>query len=138
MSAKIPDSHKFLLTESKIFPNLATVMPDGRPQNHPIWFDYDGEYVRINTAKGRQKDENLREREYATLLFVHPDDPYLWMEVRGHVAEIIEGERAEEHIDNLALKYIGEETYPFRQEGEERVMFLIQPDRVLSYGERDE
>lgn len=137
MSAQIPESHKHLLTNKEVYPKLATLLEDGRPQVHPVWGDYDGQYLRVNTAKGRQKDENLREREYATLLFVAPDDPYFWMEIRGHVAEVVEGGEAEDHIDSLAQKYIGEETYPFRQADEVRVMFKIKPDRVLAYGEQE-
>lgn len=135
MSVEIPERYKHLLRDSEVYPKMATVMPDGRPQVHQVWSDYDGEYVRVNTAKGRQKDKNLRERRYATLLYVAPDDPYYWMEIRGHVAEVIEGDKAEAHIDSLAQKYIGKETYPYRQEDEARVMFLIEPDRVVAYGE---
>lgn len=137
MSAEIPESHKQLLTDDRVYPKLATVMEDGRPQLHPVWGDYDGQYLRVNTAKGRQKDENLRERDYATLLFVAPDDPYFWMEIRGHVAEVVEGDEAEAHIDRLAQKYMGKEIYPARQPGEVRVMFKIEPDRILSYGEQE-
>jgi PPOX class probable F420-dependent enzyme len=132
MSAKIPESHKHLLKEP-VFPKLATIMPDGRPQVHPVWSDYDGEHIRINTVQGRQKYENLTENEYATLLFVAPDDPYFWMEVRGHVAREVTGTEAEEHIDQLAQKYLGEAEFPGRQEGDVRVMFEIEPDRVLTH-----
>lgn len=137
MSEQIPESHKHLLTDSDVYPKLASIMADGRPQVHPVWGDYDGRYLRVNTAKGRQKDKNLRERDYATLLFVAPDDPYFWMEIRGHVAEVVEGSEAEAHIDSLAQKYMGEETYPFRQAGEVRVMFKIEPDRIVSSGEQE-
>lgn len=136
MGEKIPESHRHLL-EDKVFAKLGTIMPDGRPQVHPVWCDYDGEYVRINSAKGRQKDENLRQRKYATVLLVAPDDPWFWMEIRGHLAELVEGEEADRHIDSLAHKYLGHETYQGRREGEVRVMYKIEPDRVLAFGERE-
>ena len=130
---KIPESHKRLLKEP-VFPTLATVMPDGHPQVHPVWCDYDGTYVRFNTAKGRQKDQNLVREPQATLLLVDPDDPYFWMEIRGDVAERIEGGPAEDHIDSLAHKYLGKERYPGRTEDEVRVMYKIEPERVLVHG----
>ncbi len=134
MSAKIPDSHLKLL-EKPVHAKVATVMPDGRPQVHPVWVDYDGTYVRINSAKGRQKDLNLREREYATILLIdEADDPYYWMEIRGHLAETIEGPEADEHIDALTYKYTGLDEYPDRTPGQVRVMYKIKPDRVLAAG----
>lgn len=133
MSDNFPESHKRLL-DSDVYARLGTIMPDGRPQVHPVWCDYDGEYVRVNTLKGRQKDKNLKERRYATVLLVAPDDPYFWVEIRGHVARRIEGGEAEAHIDKLAQEYLGEEEYPGRQEGHVRVMYRIEPDRVVTAG----
>jgi PPOX class probable F420-dependent enzyme len=131
--ATIPDSHKDLLTGA-VYANLATIMADGRPQLHPVWSDYDGSYVRVNTAVGRQKDINLQRRHYATILLIDPDDHYRWMEIRGHVAERIVGEEAEAHIDSLSLAYRGVEPYQGRTEGMRRVMYKIEPDRVLVRG----
>ena len=110
---------------------LATVMPDGRPQVNPVWCDYDGAYVCVNSAAGRQKDRNLKERKFATILLVDPDNPYFWLEVRGQVAEITT-EGADEHIDRLAKKYLGQDTYPFRRAGEVRVTYKIEPQRVVT------
>lgn len=130
---KIPQSHIRLLEEA-VYPTLATVMPDGKPQAHPVWCDFDGTYVRVNTAKGRQKDLNLVRDPQATVLLVDPEDPYFWMEIRGTVAERIEGGPAEDHIDSLANKYLGRERYSSRQEGEVRVMYKLEPERVLARG----
>lgn len=130
---QIPESHVTLLKDP-VYPTLATIMPDGQPQVHPVWCDYDGAYVRVNTAKGRQKDLNLVRDPQATLLLVDPDNPFFWMEIRGTVAERIEGGPAEDHIDSLASKYLGRESYPSRQEGEVRVMYRLEPERVLASG----
>ena len=86
MSVTIPESHQWLL-EDVVVATLGTLMPEGAPQVHMIWFDYDGQYLRINTAEGRQKDKNLRQRPYATFLLVAPDNPYFYLELRGKVAE---------------------------------------------------
>lgn len=130
--ATIPESHLHLLREP-VYASLATIMPDGRPQVHVVWCDYDGQYVRVNSAKGRQKDENMRNRRYATLLLVEPEDPYTWMEIRGHVVELIEGDEADDHIDSLANKYLGQEVYAGHKEEETRVIYLIEPDRVVTH-----
>lgn len=44
------------------------------------------------------------------------------------------GSRADAHIDVLAKKYLGKEKYPFRQPGEVRVVYKIQPERVSGQG----
>ena len=93
---EIPESHRRLL-EDKVFAMLGTVMPDGQPQVHPVWVDYDGQYVRVNTARGRQKDENLQRHPQATVLLIDTRSPYFWIEIRGRVVERIEGEEAEAH-----------------------------------------
>lgn len=125
---KIPESHMRLFMEP-VVASLATVMPDGRPQVNPVWCDYDGTYVRINSSAGRQKDKNLKKRSYATLLLVDPSDPFYWIEVRGHVAEITT-EGANAHIDSLAKKYLGKEKYPWYKPDETRVTYKIEPDRI--------
>lgn len=132
MTVSILDSHKNFF-EKPIVANLATLMPDGRPQVNPVWCDYDGTYVRVNTGQGRQKDKNLRDRTFATLLLVDPQNPFSWIEVRGRVAEI-NTEEADAHIDRLAKKYLGQDKYPHRQEGEIRVMYKIEPERVVTSG----
>ena len=46
--------------DKKAFCHLATVGRDGKPQVTPVWCDFDGTHVRINTARGRVKDKNLK------------------------------------------------------------------------------
>ena len=59
MGAAIPS--QFLdLFQKKAFGNLATLMPDGSPQVTPIWVDYDGKHVMLNSARGRRKDKNMK------------------------------------------------------------------------------
>lgn len=133
MAVSIPDSHKKFF-EQPIVANLATLLPDGRPQVNPVWCDYDGTHVRVNTGQGRQKAKNLRARKFATLLLVDPQNPFSWIEVRGRVAEVTTV-GADEHIDRLAKKYLGLDKYPHRQPGEVRVMYKIEPERVMTSGQ---
>ena len=130
--AAIPDQYKDLL-QKKAFAHLGTVMKDGSPQVTPIWFDYDGTHVRINSAKGRWKDKNMRNRPKVALSILDPDNPYRYMQIRGTVTEVTEN-GADAHIDSLAKKYLGQDKYPFRQPGEERVIYKIAVDRVNAQG----
>ena len=126
----IPDSHIDLF-KKKAFAHLATLMPDGQPQVTPVWVDYDGHRVVINTAQGRQKDKNLQRDGRVALSIIDPDNPYRYLEVRGHVAErTLDG--ADQNIDTLAKKYLGKDKYPFRQPGEVRVIYKIEPEHVTS------
>lgn len=121
------------LFQKKAFAHLATLMPDGRPQVTPVWCDFDGNYVRINSAKGRVKDRNMRRDPRVTLTIQDPDNPYRYLEVRGRVVEITE-DGADAHIDSLAKKYLGVDTYPYRQPGEDRVIYKIEPQRTSAMG----
>jgi PPOX class probable F420-dependent enzyme len=128
----IPDSHKDLL-QKKAFANIATVNADGTPQVTPVWFDAEGDQIRINTARGRVKDRNLRRNPVVALVVTDPDNPYRYMQVKGRVTEVTEA-GADAHIDALAKKYMGVDRYPNRGAGEVRVVFKIRPERVQTMG----
>ena len=132
MSA-IPEAFNDLLSVKKAFASLATINADGTPQVTPVWFDWDGSRIRINTAKGRLKDKNLRRTPSVALSIMDPDNPYRYLQVRGRVAAVTES-GADAHIDSLAKKYMGKDTYPYRKAGEVRVIFTISPDRVQTMG----
>jgi PPOX class probable F420-dependent enzyme len=132
MADKIPEPFKDLFAKVA-YANLATVMPDGSPQVTPVWFDYDGESLRINSAKGRIKDKNMRRNKRVALSIQDPDNAYCYLAVRGNVDEITE-EGADAHIDSLAKKYLGKDKYPFRGPGEVRVIYKIRPEKVSTMG----
>ena len=132
MADKIPEPFKDLFTKVA-YANLATVMPDGSPQVTPVWFDYDGECLRINSAKSRIKDKNMRRDKRVAVSIQDPDNAYRYLAVRGNVEEITE-EGADAHIDSLAKKYLDKEKYPFRGPGEVRVIYKIRPEKVSTMG----
>ena len=132
MAVTIPDKFKDLVTK-QAFAHLATLMPDGSPQVTPVWFDYDGTHILINTAKARIKDKNMRDQKKVALSILDPENPYRHMTVRGEVVEITE-EGADTHIDKMAKKYLGKDKYPFRQPGEVRVLYKIRPDKIATMG----
>jgi len=108
-------------------------MPDGTPQVTPVWCDYDGRHIIINTAKGRVKDRNMRRNPAVALAVMDPANPYRYLEVRGKVTEITE-QGADAHIDRQAKKYLKVDKYPYRSPGEVRVLFKITPERTSSVG----
>lgn len=128
----IPDKYLDLF-KKKAFAHLATLMPGGEPQVTPVWVDYDGREILINTAEGRQKDENLQRDGRVSLSIMDPDNPYRYLEVRGHVTGRTK-DGADALIDKMAKKYLDKDKYPFRQPGEVRVIFKITPDHTTSGG----
>jgi PPOX class probable F420-dependent enzyme len=127
--APIPDKYLDLMQQKKAFAELATVMPDGTPQVTPVWFDYANGKVRVNTAKGRVKARNLKTGAPVAMAIMDPDNPYRYVQIRGRVVSETEN-GADAHIDALAKKYLDKDTYPFRQPGEVRVMYEIEPSSV--------
>lgn len=132
MATAIPEQYKDLL-EKKAFAHLGTTLANGNPQVTPVWFDHDGTNIRVNSAKGRLKDKNMRSRPQVALAISDPENPYRYMEIRGKVAQITE-EGADAHIDSLAKRYLGQDKYPFRQPGEVRVIYTIVIEHVSTMG----
>jgi PPOX class probable F420-dependent enzyme len=132
MAQSIPEEYRDLF-EKPAFAHLATLMPDGSPQVTPVWVDFDGTYVLINSAKGRQKDKNMEARPQVALDLPDPANPYRYIAVRGRVVEITE-DGADAHIDKLAKKYLGVDDYPNRVPGEVRRIYKIQPESVHAQG----
>ena len=136
MPVEIPASFMDLITEKKVLPVLVTIMPDGQPQGSVVWFSYDNGYILVNSAKGRQKDKNMRARPMVTLVFVDPADPYRFVEVRGKVVEVTEN-GAVDHINALSLRYDGISDFfadkEERRHTEVRVVYRIEPIRVVTH-----
>jgi hypothetical protein len=128
----IPEKYRDLF-QKRAFASLATLMPDGRPQVTPVWCDFDGEHVIFNSAKGRQKDKNVRRDPRVSLAIVDPENPYRYLEIRGSVVEITE-DGADESINKLAKKYLGVDKYPYGQPGEVRVLYKIKPEHTTVMG----
>jgi PPOX class probable F420-dependent enzyme len=132
MPANIPED-KLDLLQRPIVCTLVTLMPDHQPQATPVWFSWQDDLIWVNTAKGRQKDKNMRDRRQVTVLVIDPENPYRYIELRGHVIEITE-DGALDHIHQLARRYFGRddfyETMPDLRGKETRVIFKIKPTHV--------
>jgi len=130
--AKIPSTHIDIL-DKKAFAHFTTLMEDGSPQTSPVWVDHEGDFVVINSARGRLKDRNVERDARVALSVCDPDNPYRHLTVRGVVEKISE-DGADAHIDAMAKKYMGVDTYPYRAAGEVRVRYYIRPQKVSAYG----
>ena len=132
MSNVIPEKYRDLF-QKKAFANLGTLMPDGRPQVTPVWVDFDGTHLIVNTARGRVKAKNLAREPRVALSIADPENPYRYLGIQGRVTEMTEA-GGDAHIDKMAKKYLGKDSYPFRTPGEVRVIVKIAPDKVHTSG----
>lgn len=130
MTAAIPEA--FLdLFQKRAFAHFATVMADGTPQITPVWVDYDGEYVLVNSRVGRTKNRNVQDRPAVAIEISDPDNPYRYLMIRGTVVAV-ETQPDAAHIDALAKRYLGLDHYPWGQPGEVREIFKIRPDHIVT------
>src|SRR5215211_3336257 len=123
------------LLQEKQIAQLATTMKDGSPQVTPVWVDVepDGGHILINTAEGRVKSRNTERDPRVAVSVVDSQNPYRLAVVRGRIVERSR-EGADQHIDKMAKKYLGEETYPWRNPQEQRVILRIKPDHMIEQG----
>jgi anthraniloyl-CoA monooxygenase len=122
------------LFEKPSIAHLSTLMPDGSPQVTPVWVDYDGRHVLVNSAAGRRKDLNMRARKQVALEIADPDDPNRYVSIRGVVVDITE-DGADLHLDRLARRYLRRDRYPdsYRFPGEVRRIYRIAPEKVTPW-----
>ena len=126
--AELTDKAKTLIDQPN-FGYLATVDPDGSPQVSPVWIDREDGRVLVNTATGRAKERNMRRDPRVALSIADRENQYDKVDIRGRVVDVVEGDEADAHIDKMAQKYLGQETYPWRSSTERRVLVKIEPER---------
>jgi PPOX class probable F420-dependent enzyme len=120
------------LCRTKALAYIGTSDDDGRPQVSPVWIDVIDGKPAFNTAAGRAKERNLRRDPRVSLAIADPENPYRYVEVQGRATITTDG--ADDHIDKMALKYLGKEKYPFRSPNEQRVIVTIEPDKFFGQG----
>jgi PPOX class probable F420-dependent enzyme len=130
--AAIPDEARHLF-EGKELAHVATLNADGTPQVSAVWVGLDGDLVTFNTAEGRVKTKNLYANPSVAVSITGEENPYENVVVQGKVVEMTH-EGADADIDALAKRYLGADTYPFRQPGEQRVLVKIEPEKVNHSG----
>jgi PPOX class probable F420-dependent enzyme len=133
MSDIIPAAYADLL-ETAALAHIATVGADGAPQSSPVWFDWDGEFLRFAQVSGyRQKVRNLEREPRIALSIVDPANAYRYLEVRGTV-ERIEPDPDWRFINAMAKKYLDQERYPFGKPEDDWLVVVIRPERTTQMG----
>jgi PPOX class probable F420-dependent enzyme len=131
MPDKLEGRTQEIFEQGKNYALVSIPKSDGTVQAVVVWAhtDDDGN-VTLNSAEGRAWPENLRKAGTATVTMMADGNPYEWVSVVGRLAEDTH-EGADEHIDSLAKKYLDQDTYPYRQETEQRIKFALKPERVV-------
>lgn len=124
---------KLDLLQRKALADVATIGPHGEPQVNPVWFGWDGTYVKFSQTTGRQKFRNLQRDNRIALSIVDPENPFRYLEIRGTVARV-DPDPDKAFIDEMANKYLGVEKYPWSQPGDERVVIVVEPQHVTGMG----
>jgi PPOX class probable F420-dependent enzyme len=129
MAVELPEKIQKAI-EGAQFWHLATVNPDGSPQISTIWVMPKDAKILVNTALGRKKPRNIDANPNVALSWVDPENGYHCAAIQGKVVDRYVGDQAEADIDSLAEKYLGQTPYPWRQPGEERVTYVVEPMHV--------
>ena len=132
--ATLNDSEVRKLLSERNHAVVSTLNPDGSVLSTIAWVSGENGTVAVNSAKGRRWPANLERDPRVTVLVYEEGNPYNYVEIRGKANATTEG--ADQHIDALAKKYLGEDKYPFRRPGEQRIKFVIQPDNVRHQKQR--
>ena len=132
MADVLSEKARALITRP-VLASLATLNPDGSPQITPLWVDLDGDDVVFNTAQGRKKARNLERDARVAVTVIDPDDQYNVVAFQGTVTDVATA-GADAHIDALAKKYLGVESYPMRREGEVRIRVTVRTDHIAMQG----
>ncbi len=129
ISREITDS-AINLFRGKNFGFIASLMNDGSPQLTPVWIDYDGQFLLVNTAEGRTKQKNFARDPRVAISVLDQNNPYSMVSIRGKVVQQT-SDGADEHIDRLAKRYLGVDKYPFRAPDEKRIILKIKPEKIF-------
>jgi PPOX class probable F420-dependent enzyme len=130
--AELTETQRSFIADNPYVATATTLRRDGSPHNTIVWIDAEDGTITFNTAVGRAKERHLREDPRVAVTVVDPENTYRWVSVSGHAELTTDG--ADDQIDKLAKKYLGEDKYPWRSPEEQRISVKIRPDRVDATG----
>lgn len=127
------NEHQIEYFRAKNWGRLATIRKDGTPHVNPMWIDWDGEHLVLNMATDSVKYKQMQKDPRVTVEVSDHSDPQLgYVEVTGTAEFAFDG--ADAHIDHLANKYLGVDTYQWRGPDEVRVIMRVVPTRIFARG----
>lgn len=129
---QLSGAQRAFLQDNPFVGTVTTLRSDGSPHSTVVWVDASDDAVLFNTARGRAKERHILRDPRVALSVVDPGDAFRWVAVTG-TAELVD-EGADAHIDALAKKYLGADSYPFRTPEEQRVIVRIAVERIDSLG----
>jgi PPOX class probable F420-dependent enzyme len=129
---QLSEKHHEFIADNPYVATATTLREDGSPHNTIVWIDAEDGTVTFNTAVGRAKERHLRRDPRVAVTVVDPQNTYLWVSVSGRAELTTEG--ADDQIDKLAKKYLGQDKYPWRSPDETRISVKITPEKVDSAG----
>lgn len=133
MSDVIPSTHVDLLATTALA-HVATIGPKGEPQSSPVWFDWDGTYLRFGQQVGlQQKVRNVQREPRVAVSITDPANAYRYLEIRGTV-ERIEPDVDWAFMNSMAKKYLDEDRYPYGKQSDEFLVVVIRPERTTQMG----
>ena len=109
---------------------ISTINSDGSPQLTPVWGNYDDGCVLVNTAEGRLKHKNVLRDPRVAISVVDHGNPLNMTTIKGKVIEIIP-DYDYIHANKLTKQYMGIDEYPFKRDGEKRIIFKIKPVKIF-------
>jgi PPOX class probable F420-dependent enzyme len=130
--SKLSEKQREFIAVNPYVATVTTLRQDGSPHNTIVWIDAEDGVVTFNTAIGRAKERHMRENPRVAVTVVDPDDAYKWISVSGLAELTTEG--ADDQIDRLAKKYLGQDTYPWHDPEQRRITVRIRPEIVDAYG----
>lgn len=120
----IPDELMDLL-ERPLYGHLATIRPDDTAQVNPMWYAWDGEFLKFTTTSTRQKHRNVTRNPSVALSVTDPERQSRYLEVRG-VVERVEPDPTGAFFVELATRY-GNENAKAPADKESRVIYYVRP-----------
>jgi PPOX class probable F420-dependent enzyme len=129
LSITFDDSVRALL-DAKNFASVATLGPDGAPQNSVVWIKREGDTVLFSSTDGRQKVRNLRRDPRISLSVFDLTNPYTSVEIRGTAEILPDGDKRLPY--ELSHKYLGIDP-PAEKDDEVRVIIRVVPRKIVGF-----
>ncbi|MEV0355595.1 pyridoxamine 5'-phosphate oxidase family protein [Nocardia sp. NPDC050697] len=129
MNSRIPSGLEDLL-HRPIVGVLATVAPDGTPDQSPMRFTWDGAHLRMSHTIPRRKFTSLQANPNYSFVITDPDAPARVLETRGWLVTV-EGDQDGKFYAELAERY-GDTAAGPPDDIDDRVVLILDTTRFVA------